>query len=633
MLTKKATYKIESFAPLNIPTLPDFIVNQHLKIADNILNTTKEEIQHSKDAGLVINLDTEFDLETEIKDHPDSLFVKVFAIKADEMNDNGDYFGFEELKKSTPTFIGVPVFTNHQNTDINQARGKVIHSWWDNGRNGIMIIARVDAEAYPQLARGINENYIAATSMGASRGHDLISMADGSKKRVDEIQINDLILTHKGEIEPVIEIVKTQEHNQLYHIRWNGNKTGLALSFEHPVLVLKRDDIYFKDKSGKQRRYDKQNIQNIEPKFIPASELRSGDYVLELKVQKSPEPVRPKSDSFFFKNYIAHMVKDVILINNSEPTYYLQVGETDDENSDHSYILNDIATHNCQIHHSVCNVCHNYAETPESYCSCVKERKTRNITAKKQKCQYHKHSPKNETCPLCGSTSDDVKTFEVIDKKAFEHNYGIRFIENSFVVNPACHECGIVEVIDPSKLQMKISEIEKRLPNLIKAAETANVLCDSCKCYKIAGQDQLNKLKEALDILTSVSMDMLNQKDQIDLEFLSDLVKVLSDLQGVSDELTQQGYGKLPSPGQQPPTSPTTSAIPAPPETPTAPPTQAGGAGAPIFSGSAGSAGTVTGPMANVLKLRTNMKISSKITNINTNMLNIKLHLHRKLFS
>ena len=33
-----------------------------------------------------------WDLEAAIKDHPEHLFIKVFAIKKDEVNDNGDAF-------------------------------------------------------------------------------------------------------------------------------------------------------------------------------------------------------------------------------------------------------------------------------------------------------------------------------------------------------------------------------------------------------------------------------------------------------------------------------------------------------------------------------------------------------------
>jgi hypothetical protein len=53
-----------------------------------------------------------FDLKEATKEHPDHLYLKIFAIKKDEPNDNGDAFNAKELKAAAPTFVGVPLFTN-----------------------------------------------------------------------------------------------------------------------------------------------------------------------------------------------------------------------------------------------------------------------------------------------------------------------------------------------------------------------------------------------------------------------------------------------------------------------------------------------------------------------------------------
>lgn len=451
MFEKRANFTISSdtFVPLNVPKFKDnMLVDQHLKInTAEVANTvskiaTQRNAEYGKEG--VPGDEVFFDLEAEIAEHPDSLYVKCFAIKADEMNDNGDYFGYEPLKEATPTFVGVPVFTNHQNSDINQARGKVVHSWWDEGRNGIMIIARVDAEAYPQLARGIREEYIMGTSMG------------------------------------------------------------------------------------------------------------------------------------------------------------------------------------CQVKYSLCSICHNMAESPQQYCEHIRERKTRVISAKKQKCAYHEYG-KLDKCPICDSAKKDKKSFDVKDAQVFEYNYGIKFIENSFVVNPACSDCGVTEIIDPATFLAKVAELQKTLPGLLKAASNTPVICTDKSCTtfanseqvatvlsaldvlskgskiieKQAGQEQINDLNQALNLLTSVSQDMLQQKDQIDLEFLSDLVKVLADLQTVTDELTEQGYGRLPSPGQGADPNAQAQADPsqmtqAMPQTQGAPAT---GGASKVQTGPTG-AGTVTAPTA-----------------------------------
>ena len=103
--------------PLNIPQHWDEInISPITKYASN--DKVFEERVKGMDLG-------GFDIVKEVKEHPEHLFVKVFAIKKDEVNDNGDYFSEKELKKAAKTFIGVPVFVNHQNDDIEKARGKV----------------------------------------------------------------------------------------------------------------------------------------------------------------------------------------------------------------------------------------------------------------------------------------------------------------------------------------------------------------------------------------------------------------------------------------------------------------------------------------------------------------------------
>jgi hypothetical protein len=417
---------------LNTPTRYSFFKDQAVEADKEALAATLRIITASnKEAEMGTDSDaTRFDLEAEIKSHPDSLFVKCFAIKADEMNDNGDWFGYTELKEATSTFVGVPVFTNHNNADAEAARGKVVHSWWDENRKGIMIIARVDAEAYPQLARGIKEEYIMGTSMG------------------------------------------------------------------------------------------------------------------------------------------------------------------------------------CQVKYSICSICHNKAETPDQYCEHIRERKTRQIEAKKQKCKYHEHGDEDE-CPLCQCKKGETNTYAVSDK-AYEYNYGIKFIENSFVVNPACSDCGVTEVIDPQDFLAKVADIGQRLPKLLRIAAETDVMCSDQGCMKLAGQNEIQKLQDALDAITSVSQSMLAQKDQLDLEFLSDLVKVLADLQTVTDELTQQGYGRLQSP---PETGQPEAEVPGQPPTPEMgdqPPTHSVAPGGGIKSGPAGQVGTITSPQATTRRINFD-KLSSQL--------------------
>ena len=828
---------------LNTPTRYSFFRDQGVEVDKEALASTLRIITASnKEAEMEMDSDaTRFDLEAEIKSHPDSLFVKCFAIKADEMNDNGDWFGYDELKKATSTFVGVPVFTNHNNADAEAARGKVVHSWWDEDRNGIMIIARVDAEAYPQLARGLKEDYIAATSMGCWTGEMRVLVESGEYIPIKEIQIGDMVYTHLGNIEPVLNVQRhiDKENDFIYQIKVEGIPEILECTKEHPFWALKKqticscgcgeqiDDVNYQrssiqkfQKKQKKGHYQKTDVllrdikNNFEFEWRPSRELEVGDFVsfpiprdenkdedataskarligyflaegsfnknkgkhntvvfsfsskeknslvqevesllkecfpdntvytqdrsnkgstivhcyganvaqwflsycceyshkkrlatqclswpkemqkhivgawlagdgyqrcipgmpyhnfvgtttsevlrsqmvlllsrfgiksttnvtvdgkastllkaagLEsvevihgsgaktrrpaYSISISPSLSREISDfvsPYTGKNFVSakkgnfsrtesHIVfpiKSITKRFNSEPVYNLEV------ENDHSYIVEGVAVKNCQVHHSICSVCHNYAATPDQYCEHIRERKTRQIEAKKQKCKYHEHGDEKK-CPVCECKKGDTNTYAVSDK-AYEYNYGIKFIENSFVVNPACSDCGVTEVIDPQDFLAKVADIGLRLPKLLKIAAETDVMCSDQGCMKLAGQNEIQKLQDALDAITSVSQSMLAQKDQLDLEFLSDLVAVLSDLQTVTDELTQQGYGRLQSP---PETGQPEADAPGQPPTPEMggqPATHSVAPGGGIKSGPAGQVGTITSPQASTRRI------------------------------
>lgn len=303
-----------------------------------------------------------FDLTAAIKQNPDHLFVKVFAIKKDEVNDNGDAFNEAELKKAAETFIGVPVFCNHANDDIEKARGKVVHAWFDDERGGIFIISMVDKVAYPKLARGIQEGYITGTSMG------------------------------------------------------------------------------------------------------------------------------------------------------------------------------------CQVHHSLCSICHNKAHVADEYCSHIKERKTKKFSGK-AKCAYHKSKCKpGDECPVCSSAKGDEKEHQHKEAVIHEWNFGLKFIEDSFVVNPACHDCLVSSILNVPEFNKKVAALRRSFDTIISKAASSDGL------VKTAGQKEVEYLNKAMKYMEVVAKSMIDQKDQVSLEYVSDLMEVFAKLQSSTDELVEMGYAAIQSP-------------------------------------------------------------------------------------
>lgn len=98
------------------------------------------------------------------------------AISA-RVNQNYDGFPSEELRKAYKTFLGKPVFVNHQNEDPTRARGRVVGTRYvENGADKyIEVIQEVNAKKFPLLAKELIEAGLDSVSMGCSAERTICS--------------------------------------------------------------------------------------------------------------------------------------------------------------------------------------------------------------------------------------------------------------------------------------------------------------------------------------------------------------------------------------------------------------------------------------------------------------------------
>lgn len=154
----------------------------------------------------------DFDLIKEMKSRKNSnlLWVRARAIDADVVNTNGDYFSEEELLKENDyqgkklpaykTFEGVPIYTNHKNDNIEEAKGMVVYAEWDDEEKCVYCVFFVDEDAYPDIARGIRHGYIRDVSMGCSV--DLGECSICGNKATTEKEYCDCLKKYKGKMHP-----------------------------------------------------------------------------------------------------------------------------------------------------------------------------------------------------------------------------------------------------------------------------------------------------------------------------------------------------------------------------------------------------------------------------------------------
>src|SRR3990170_8486957 len=115
---------------------------------------------------------------------PGFLYVTTRAISS-RVNANYDGWPPEELRQAYGTFIGRPVYVDHNNWDLKRSRGVVIDSKLYESKLGsghedvwVQLLIEVDAQAFPKLAQSILDGDIDAVSMGADVEYTVCSVCD-----------------------------------------------------------------------------------------------------------------------------------------------------------------------------------------------------------------------------------------------------------------------------------------------------------------------------------------------------------------------------------------------------------------------------------------------------------------------
>lgn len=111
-------------------------------------------------------------------------------------NLNGDFFSNEELEKKYRTFIGKSVFVDHNDENVEDARGIILDAIYNRNGYFVELLEAIDKKAFPQLASGIVKKYLTDTSMGCRCGYAICSIC-GNQAHSDE-DICEHILNYKS---------------------------------------------------------------------------------------------------------------------------------------------------------------------------------------------------------------------------------------------------------------------------------------------------------------------------------------------------------------------------------------------------------------------------------------------------
>lgn len=237
---------------------------------------------------------------------------------------NCDAWARPVLLKSYKTFIGAHSFVEHVQIE-NLSKGRIIDAVArDVGDSVYVDILVANDRKHEELIKDIESGKLSTLSMGCFIPGTQVTMADGRRIAIEDVQVGDLVLTHKGRPREVL-------NKQIRGGKWGvrrieavGVPSAITATDIHPFFVL--------DESHG-------SVQEVQ-----AQHLRVGDLLCNPGCTAGTPITSIESQTY--EGWVHDM----------------EVEE------DHSYVVEGVAVHNCTIDGSTCTKCGHWAADETEMC-------------------------------------------------------------------------------------------------------------------------------------------------------------------------------------------------------------------------------------------------------------------------
>ena len=243
------------------------------------------------------------------KDRRENCFVLVTALGAGEYygsNINADFFPWAALSHvgtdyGYQTFLNAHAFAHHANKDPERAFGIPVVSALNHHMKKVELVIRLNREkareegALPIIQR-IDSGEFPDVSMGCFTAGTLVTMSDGTRKPIEEVQVGDRVLSHFGWVKNVTAVHRRQYKGSLYSIKAEGHQT-VRCTRQHPWLVA-ADPVKEKDDHANWQWKKLNPGQNVAQEWVHAECMNEDSYLLaplfHVDESVSPYVVQPK---------------------------------------------------------------------------------------------------------------------------------------------------------------------------------------------------------------------------------------------------------------------------------------------------------------------------------------------------
>lgn len=242
------------------------------------------------------------------KDHFACLQIALGDYETYGHNRNADSFPKEANIKYHDTFVKcAKVYREHANKDPKKAIGEIKASFYNPEMHRTELILWGDKKKADKEWDLAKEGKELAGSMGCFVAGTKITKADGSEIDIEDVKLGDKVITHLGNQKEVTALLPHLYSGDLYNIKLSGNyEESKGVTSEHPYLVSRRVKEKIADAEGicpvcgkkvkylltHIRRYKdskhrewfkkyKEDVNKLETKWVPVSEIKLGDFLCE----------------------------------------------------------------------------------------------------------------------------------------------------------------------------------------------------------------------------------------------------------------------------------------------------------------------------------------------------------------
>jgi len=234
------------------------------------------------------------------------------------------------------------------------SKGRIIDAVARDVGNSIYVDILIATDRkHTDLIRDIKSGKMGTLSMGCFLPGTQVSLADGSRVAIENVQAGDKVLTHKGRAREVLNKQVREGVWNIRRIQVAGVSAVITATDNHPFYVL-RD----------------------EWEWIRADELQAGDLLCV--------PVGDQT---------ASVVLSIESGTYEGPVHNMEVAE------DNSYVVEGVAVHNCTTDFTICTKCGHVAVDDTDLCSHIKYEKGNTF--------YYPDGKKGIVAELCGHSSID----------------------------------------------------------------------------------------------------------------------------------------------------------------------------------------------------------------------------------